>query len=179
MLQSTKLSIKVIATICGAALVVLTFIDDFIFESWLTSIPIWLCCGGVFTTLCLLGIVRNNRYYAQLFLFVSLGILAGNLYDSEWFKSPKILEADLDDDLSTLTLILRQNNDFELSAQDLFSTQVYSGKYVRNKNQIIFLSRPYDNDLVPDTVQIINDKIILHYVNGIPDTSFASYFQIQ
>jgi hypothetical protein len=170
---------KGIATGSGLAIVALTFFDDFIFESWMISFPVIFGIGGLFLTLCILGMLRQNNYYFKLFVFGSLGILAGNLYDPEMFKSPRTLEAELVDDLSRMTLILRNNNNFELSSQDLFSTQVYSGKYVRNNNQIIFLSRPYDNDFIPDTVNIINDKIILRSVEGVPDTSFASYFQIQ
>ena len=140
---------------------------------------VFIFLGLVFLAVTVVGLFRATRFYFKLLLLVGSGIVAGNFYDPEWFKSPKILVAELEDDLSRLTLVLRQNNVFELSSQDLFSTQVYSGRYVRNDNKIIFLSRPYDNDFIPDTVNIINDKIILRIRNGVPDTSFASYFQIQ
>ncbi len=169
----------IIATVSGVALVVITFFEAYFFDSWLISIPVFLSLAILFLTLSITGMWKRQSYYVQLFIIVSLLVLAGNLYDQELFKSPRILKANLNDDLSRLTLVLRQNNTFELSAQDLFSKQVYSGKYVRNRDQIIFLNRPYDNDFIPDTVYKVNDKIILSFIDGIRDTSFASYFQIE
>ena len=157
----------------------LTFFNNLFFESWFTVMMVFIFLGLVFLGVTVVGLFRATRYYFKLLLLVGGGIVAGNFYDPEWFKSPKTLVAELEDDLSRLTLVLRQSNDFELSSQDLFSTQVYSGKYVRSNNKIIFLSRPYDNDFIPDTVHIIDDKIILRTINGVPDTSFASYFRIQ
>jgi len=146
--------------------VLLTFFNNLFFESWFTVMMVFIFLGLVFLGVTVVGLFRATRYYFKLLLLVGGGIVAGNFYDPEWFKSLKTLVAELEDDLSRLTLVLRQSNDFELSSQDLFSTQVYSGKYVRSNNKIIFL-------------HIIDDKIILRTINGVPDTSFASYFRIQ
>jgi hypothetical protein len=178
-MKQTNHFLKIFSITIGSAIVFLTFFNNLFFESWFTVMMVFIFLGLVFLAVTVVGLFRAASFYLKLLLLVAGGIVAGNFYDPEWFKSPKILVAELQDDLSRLTLVLRQNNDFELSSQDLFSTQVYSGKYVRNNEKIIFLSRPYDNDFIPDTVNIINDKIILRTVNGVPDTSFASYFQIQ
>ncbi|HTE25736.1 hypothetical protein [Flavitalea sp.] len=138
MKQSGNFWFKVIALTSGLAILVVSFLDDYFFDSWLVSIPVFLTLGGLFLSLSIWGMLRQNDFFFKLFLFIAFGILVGNLYDSEVFKSPRALEAELKDDLSRLSLILRENNDFELSSQDLFSTQVYAGKYVRNNNQIIF-----------------------------------------
>src|SRR5687768_17217512 len=95
MMQSRNFWVRVMSTTIGFILVVLAFFDHFFFESWLIALPVMLCLWGSFLTVAIVGIVRQRIYYFKLFIFVALGVLAGNLYDPEWFKSPKILEAEL------------------------------------------------------------------------------------
>jgi hypothetical protein len=112
---------------------------------------------------------------------VLFGLLVGvSLANTEYFKSPTILEAWLKDDLSGLHLYLRENGKFELVAVSLFSEETFKGKYKLEGNQIIFLDRPYNNDFIPNTLTIWQDKVVIGY-NGVgePDLGFAHYFQIQ
>jgi hypothetical protein len=101
-------------------------------------------------------------------------------YLKEHFKSPTVLEAWLKDDLSGLRLNLRKNGRFEMVVQTLFSEETFEGQYRLEGDKIIFLDRPYDNDFIPDTLTIWQDKLILTFeADGQPDLGFARYFQIQ
>ena len=90
------------------------------------------------------------------------------------------MKAVLVDDLSSLELKLRNNNTFELvSISYLGSSEKFTGKYTIDDNKIIFINRPTDNGFIPDTVYIIENKIIIKFnTAGEPDTSFANYFRI-
>ena len=61
----------------------------------------------------------------------------------------------------------------------MFSEQNFKGNYNLVYNKIIFLDKPYDNNFIPDTVTIYNDKIILGFdKESKPITDFATYFDI-
>ena len=61
----------------------------------------------------------------------------------------------------------------------MFGETSHKGEYKLDKNKIIFLDKPYDNDFIPDTITIIGDKLIMrHNSTGDPMTDFATYFLI-
>ena len=101
------------------------------------------------------------------------------LLKSELFKSEKVLEATLIDDMSAIRLTLRKDMQFEVNASTVFTENIFTGEYKLEDNKIIFLEKRYNNDFIPDTVQIIGDKIILKFdKEGKPITEFATFFQI-
>ncbi len=54
------------------------------------------------------------------------------------------------------------------------------GKYKVEKNKIIFLDKPYDNDFIPDTIYIFDDKIIMELDSlGKPIIKQANHFLIK
>jgi hypothetical protein len=85
------------------------------------------------------------------------------------------------DDLSAIDLILYKNNEFKVWAHNPFSTtSKRTGKYRIEENKIIFLDKPYMNDFIPDTVFIIDKKVIIDFKNDTtPNTDFARYFDIK
>lgn len=109
-----------------------------------------------------------------------IGLIIFIYNDTELFKSKILMKAVLVDDLSSLELKLRNNNSFELVPRTyLGSSEKFTGEYTIEQNKIIFNNRPYDNSFIPDTVYIIENKIILEFnAVGEPDTSFANYFRI-
>ncbi len=100
--------------------------------------------------------------------------------ETEMFKSRIVLKAFLVDDVSALELILRKNHKFELLPESyLGRSESINGNYIIEGNKIIFLNNPFEDKLIPDTVYIVNNKIILRFdYAGKPDTTFANYFRI-
>lgn len=121
---------------------------------------------------------KDNKVIPVLLAVVAIiGVI--ELLKSETFKSPKVLDATLHDDRSVINLTLRKNNTFEVSVATIFSSRDFNGKYKLINDKIIFLDKPYDNDFIPDTLTIRNDKIILRFdKNNEPITDFATYFDI-
>ncbi len=109
-----------------------------------------------------------------------IGLFVVLISETEVFKSKVIFEAVLVDDLSSLTLKLRENDNFELLPLTFIGySKPFTGIYKVQGNRIIFLDRPYDNEFIGDTVYIINNKLIVQFDSkGLPDTSFANYFRI-
>lgn len=104
----------------------------------------------------------------------------GSISDMNYFKSEKVLEAKLIDDLSSLTLILRENNQFEVQSETWMGpSDSFMGNYKIEGNKIIFLDRPYDNGFIPDTVLIFKDKILIKGNEQKPDTTFANFFSVR
>lgn len=96
-------------------------------------------------------------------------------------KYPVVMRAKLMDDLSAIDLILYKNNEFKVWAHNPFgTTSKKNGKYRIEENKIIFLDKPYINDFIPDTVFIIDNKVIIEFKNdSIPNIDFARYFDIK
>ena len=91
-----------------------------------------------------------------------------------------VLDAILIDDLSNIELQLFKDNSFKVSANTIFDSEVFKGKYTQLNDTIIFEDKPYDNNFIPKKVYISDNKIILRENNkGKIDTSFASYFKIR
>ena len=127
-----------------------------------------------------IGFAKSKKYVLYFLLFVILVVGISEILKSEVFKSKKVLVANLKDDFSAIYLTLRENKTFEISSVAIFASEEFKGKYKLINNKLIFLNKPYDNNLIPDTVTILQDKIILKFnSNGTPDLSFASYFTIQ
>ena len=79
-----------------------------------------------------------------------------------------------------MNLVLRENNKFELQSYHMFGDEWFKGEYKLQGNKIIFHNKPYDNNFIPDTIVILDDKLILNFDEaGIPNTQFASYFEIK
>jgi hypothetical protein len=118
-------------------------------------------------------------------LLVGLGIILilGGVYflaDLSLFRSPIILEATLEDDRTQLNLYPRQNQAFELVEHSILGERTFHGKYQVKGNQLIFLTSAYENEIIPDTVTILGDKIILRTNwKGEPSVEYGSYFQIE
>ncbi len=145
----------------------------------LLLIPLYLS-GGLFLTMVLIALFKKDRNSSavglSLFTLIIVIVIA---FSTETFKSQKILEATLMDDLSAVHLTLRANQEFEVTASSLFTEETYTGQYELIGNKIIFLDKPYDNDFIPDTVYIIDDTIILRFdKTGEPVTQFATFFKI-
>jgi len=88
--------------------------------------------------------------------------------------------ATISDDRSSIEVILRKNEKFEIVSSYMLGENKFEGNYKLIDNKIIFLDKHYDNDFIPDTVYIVKDKLILKFdKNGKPTTDFAQYFQIQ
>ncbi|MBC7555828.1 MAG: hypothetical protein H7195_02580 [Chryseobacterium sp.] len=140
------------------------FLQDFLYRKmWIfTLIPLYLF-GIIFLILFIISIIKKNKIILLMGIMIIMIISITELFTSELFKGKKILEATLKDDLSSMHLILRDNNKFELMSSDIFTQEVYKGKYELLKNKIIFEDKPYINSFIPDTLTIINNEIIIRF----------------
>jgi len=165
----------------GIFLIVSYYLQDFLFSKiWIFYLFPLFIFGLGFIGLYVLAFIRKRIKTIILggFLLLIFGLLL--IYNSEIFKSKVILQATLEDDLSSINLILRENNHFEVNSSTLFTDETFTGVYQIIGNKIIFKDKRYSNDLIPDTVTIIDDKIILHYDSiGKPIADFATYFEIK
>lgn len=125
-------------------------------------------------------IIYKNRQ-GIIFGTLIIGIiLTIEISKSEFFNSKILLEASLIDDRAGIHLTLRKGNRFEVVSSTPLTDEKFTGTYRLVDDKIIFNDRPYDNEFIPDTVTIIEDKIILRFdKNGKPIASFADYFQIK
>ncbi|MCH6199090.1 hypothetical protein MMU07_05855 [Aquiflexum sp. LQ15W] len=157
------------------------FLQDYLWKRvWIFSVIPLLFLGIAFFAFFVLSIPDRNRKGIIIGIFV-LGIIStSELVSSEIFKSKKILEATLMDDLSAIHLTLRKDSKFEMASSDMFNEDVYKGNYHIVDNKIIFEDERYSNDFIPDTLTIIGDKIIVRFdKNGNPIKDFATYFDIK
>lgn len=123
--------------------------------------------------------------YDLLYLSLSLLLLIGlQIKDAELFKSDKVFEAILIDDLSDIELILRKNKSFETITNTIFGSNLIKGKYETRGDTILFIDKPYNNDFIP--LKILIDKEqqrvwIKKLENGEFDRTeyFAGYFEIR
>jgi hypothetical protein len=182
-LREDKLSISVL--IVGLILAIgIIFFDFFYARFWIFALLFGLALGLFLFALLLIGFYKDNSRSLKLgftfALVAGITLILKSDYLSDYLKSPSVLEARLYDDLSGLSLTLRQNGEFELESYSLFYSETFTGKYKTDGNRIIFLNKPYENDFVPDTTFIVDDKIILKFdKEGLPVTKFATYFEIK
>ena len=164
----------------GILLLLVNFLTDYLYEKlWIFYLIPILVFGLFFIIFFILTIVKKNKP-GIIIGIVTIGILALSiLLTSELFKSKKVLEASLIDDLSAIHLTLRENNKFEVVASTMFTEETYIGVYEMEDNKIIFKDKRYCNDFIPDTVYIIENMVIMKFKNGNPVTDFATYFEIK
>ncbi|KIA91153.1 hypothetical protein OC25_23120 [Pedobacter kyungheensis] len=156
------------------------FCFDLIWEkTWFFAIPLMGFLGMASIAFFILCITA--KYKPGIFVGISvIAIIATTeIANSELFKSEKVLAATLMDDMSAIRLSLRENHTFEMVNSNIASEQVFTGNYKLNGNKIIFLDKHFDNDFIPDTLAILENKIVFQFnKDGMPDTSFARYFDI-
>jgi hypothetical protein len=175
----TKISI-----VLGLALLLSTVFFDQIYNFlFLFSFFELFIIGFVLLLAIIISLLKKNWKTAILGLVLmgfSITCFLMDGVDWEFCRAPTKLEALLIDDLSSIHLRLRNDNSFLTTSQGMFGfTWKFKGKYKLDGNKIVFLSRPYDNDFIPDTVSIVDDKIILKFdKNGRPCTEQATFFQI-
>jgi len=142
---------------------------------------LFLIISGTAFLLMFVPILVYKRKIGIYFGIVILSIVGvDQLLKSEILKDKILLSALLKDEKSSLKIILRENGKFEVLSSYMFGEDVFVGDYKLLENKIIFLDKHYDNGFIPDTVFIIQDKIILKFdKNGEPLTEYASFFQIE
>lgn len=158
--------------ISGTTLLSLYLFFDYLFSTfWILITILFSISAIVFVFFFVKTIIGKNRKGI---------ILTNEICQSELFKSKILLEASLIDDLAGIHLTLRKGNKFDVVSSTLFVDKKFVGTYQLIGNKIIFNDRPYDNKFIPDTLTIIEDKIILRFdKNGKPIASFADFFQIK
>lgn len=176
--KNTKYHLFTSAT--GFLILITYFLQDYIWERiWLFSvIPLFLF-GFPFMAFWILSITDKNRKGIIIGSLVFVIITTSELISSEIFKSKKILEATLMDDLSAIHLTLRADKKFEIVSSNMFNEEVYKGNYHVLGNKIIFEDKRYSNDFIPDTLTILGNNIIVKFdENGNPIKDFATFFEI-
>lgn len=95
----------------------------------------------------------KNRFRIIAHLSVWIFISGISLYESDLFKSKRVVSATLHDDLYHYTLVLRESGECEINTLGFmgYSDQI-KGKYFMKNDTIIFTKVPYENDFIPDTV---------------------------
>lgn len=174
-----KLNIS--SVIFGTSLVLLIIFKEHLWRTLWIFGPILLAIVGIGCFFIMLNAILRKHWQPVLIISVS-ALIAGAIYipTTELLKSPPVLKARLIDDLSGLSLTLREDKAFVLVPETwMGESEKFNGRYEIDGTRIIFLDEPYDNDFIPDTVEIYKDKIILNGDINKPDTSFARYFEIQ
>lgn len=154
---------------------------------WWIIIPLLIIYGftGLITLVKIIrkGLERNKILF-YIHIFGLSVIVLFNLNQSEMLKSRILLKATLKDDLSSITLVLRNNGHFETTSNGVFGyTEKNSGKYLIKNDTIIFLNKPYSNDYIPDKVVIDKKGSAIYFkmdTNGqfSREKSFVNYFDI-
>jgi hypothetical protein len=177
--NTLKINISLLV-ISGILFLISLYISDYLMDVlWIFYFIPFFIFGGGFISLLAIVISKKDRKSSIVGISLLTIIIIALSLKSELFKSEKILEATLMDDLSAIRLILRENKQFEVNASTVFTEDTFTGKYELIDNKIIFLEKRYNNDFIPDTVQIVDDKIILRFdKKGNPITEFATFFQI-
>lgn len=172
---------QLLTLIVGTLFLATYFLRDLLWDKiWLFSIIPLVLFGMSFLGLFILTIKNKNRNGILIGIVVIGTIFLSELITSEIFKSKKILEATLMDDLSAIHLTLRADRKFEVISSNMFNEDVFKGNYEIIKNKIVFRDKRYSNDFIPDTLTIVGDKIIVRFdKNGNPITDFATYFDIK
>jgi len=156
------------------------FFDDLFEKLWMFSLLPLFLFGLASLIFFILSIDKNDNKGIVTGLMIIGTVVTVEIIDSEFFKSKKILEAYLKDDLSGVNLTLRENNTFEVISSTIYSEQTFKGEYVILDNKIFFHDKLYNNGFIPDTLTIIGDKIICRFdKDGNPSIEFATYFDIK
>ena len=103
--------------------------------------------------------IKNNRIKVIFHGTLLLMIVLFNVFQSDIFKSPRILTATLKDDLFHYTLIFRENGTVENEVNGIFGFQeTIKGNYRIEGDTIIFSKIPYDNDFIPEQLLIDREQ---------------------
>ena len=166
--------------ICGGLFLLTYFGQDILYEEiWLYSMLLLLLFAIAFIAVFTLALAKKDMRVIPVLIIILTIISINEILTSEILKSEKVLQAILHDDRSAINLTLRKNATFEVNSVTMFSQQNFKGKYKLQRDKIIFLNKPYDNNLIPDTVTIVNNRIILKFNDdNQPVTDFATYFDI-
>jgi len=106
--------------------------------------------------------IKDNKIKVIFHGTLLLMIVLFNVFQSDIFKSPRILTATLKDDLFHYTLIFRKDGTVENEVNGIFGFQeTYSGKYSILGDTIIFSKVPYDNDFIPKRLLIDREQSAL------------------
>jgi hypothetical protein len=177
--KNTKYHLFTLGT--GTLFLTTYFLQDYLWEKvWFFAVFPLMLLGIAFFVFFVLSITNRNRKGILIGVLILGTISTSVLINSELFKSQKILEATLMDDLSAIHLTLRADKKFEMVSSNMFNEEMYKGNYHIIDNKIIFEDKRYSNDFIPDTLTIIGDKIIVRFdENGNPVTDFATYFDIK
>lgn len=176
-----KLKIHLLTVLIGLLFLGTYFFSDFLSGYlWIFYLIPPFFFGFCSISFFVLAILNKNRVGIFIGVVIFGIFLSSELLNSEIFKSKRILEATLIDDLSAMRLTLRDDKKFEMESSNLFSEKIYKGNYQLIGNKIIFKDKRDDNNFIPDTVSIVGDKIIIRFDNnGQPITDFARYFDIK
>ena len=166
--------------VLGLLFLITYFFEDFLYNKfWVSYVIPFLIFAGSFLIVFFIGLWKRDRGVIKVLISVLVIIGVTELFKSEIFKSKILLTADLKDDLSNINLILRKNHTFEIRSTTIFSEKRFAGKYKIDNNKIIFLTRHYDSDFIPDTLTIYQKKLILKFNKGEPVLDYATYFDIK
>lgn len=103
--------------------------------------------------------IKDNKIKVIFHGTLLFMIVLFNVFQSDIFKSPRILTATLKDDLFHYTLIFRENGTVENEVNGIFGFQeIFKGKYHIEGDTIIFLKVPYDNDFIPEQLLIDREQ---------------------
>lgn len=104
--------------------------------------------------------VRSNKVKVYCHVLLLFTLLLFEIFQSDLFKSKRILSATLYDDQFQYTLIFRENGDCENEVNGIFGfKETFHGKYRFIGDTIIFEKLPYDNShFIPDTLLIDREK---------------------
>lgn len=97
--------------------------------------------------------VARLKVIMLLIPFLTLGVV--ERYNSELFKSKKVLSALYIDDLFSYILIFREDGSCECEISGFYGyEETIEGKYYFKGDTVIFTTIPYNNDFIPDRLLI-------------------------
>ncbi|MCT4640229.1 MAG: hypothetical protein N4A72_21205 [Bacteroidales bacterium] len=155
-------------------LILLFFVSILFLITLITTIT-WLIDKGL----------RKIKFMFYIHLLAFFGIALCILYTTDVFRSKKVLDIALIDDLSRIDIEFRENGCFETTVSGiLFFERICNGKYHIKRDTIFFIDKPYDNDFIPDTLIIDRDKNAIFFnrdSNGEfnREKTFLNYFEIK
>ena len=99
---------------------------------------------------------QGNKLIYWVHLIGILSLTGVEIYQAEFWRSERVLEARLNDDLFSYFLILRENGQAEMEVDGFLGFHdVHHGEYLLKEDKLIFTVIPYDKEgFIPDTVLI-------------------------
>jgi len=152
--------------------IVLTFIFTYVLTILITIISI------------IIKGIKPNKVLLFNHVIGILLITVFCLYQTELFKSRIILDATLEDDLSSINIVLRENGHFNTTSMGMLgSKELMSGKYLIKKDTLVFIDKPYLNDFIPAKVLIDRKDSAIFFrkqANGefSHEKMFAAFFNL-